>query len=130
MMSIVFGKEEKLAILLLIAVTAASGTIFLLLDSAGKESFASPYGPSADTGDLVFYEGDVDEIIYTRTGGHIIVKSGNNTIFIRNGAVQEISGEPGLMIHAVGTVENYEGEREIYVSDPSGALFFSKELST
>ena len=105
---------------------AASGIIFLFLDCAGKESFASPYSPAAELGDLVLYEGEADEIIYTNTGGHIIVNSGNVTIFIRNGASQDDVPEPGMWIHAVGTIDNYNGQREIYVSEPADAVFENK----
>jgi len=122
-MGIVFGREEKIAVILLLAVIAASGTICFVLDIKGKESFASPYGPLSETGDLVFYEGKVDEIIYTNTGGHLIVKSGDATVFISNGVVPGIKPEPGMWIHATGTVEIYKGEQEIYVSDPADAIF-------
>lgn len=125
-MGIAFGKEEKIGLLLLLAVVVASGIIFLFLDDAGKESFASPYGPAADVGELVLYEGEADEIIYTNSGGHLIVNSGNVTIFIRNGAAIDIVPEPGLWIHAVGTIENYNGQREIYLSEPADAVFINK----
>ena len=125
-MKFVLGKEEKIGLLLLIAVIAISGVIFLILDNAGKESFTSTYGPSSEIGDLVSYDGDADEIIYTNTGGHLIVKSGNVTIFIRNGADPDIRPEPGMKIHATGTIEIYNGEREIYVPEPADALFTDK----
>lgn len=124
-MGIVFGREEKIAVLLLLAVVAASGTICFVLDITGKESFASPYGPLSESGDLVFYEGEVDEIIYTNTGGHLIVKSGDATVFISNGAVPGTDPEPGMRIHATGTVEIYKGEQEIYVTDPADAVFIN-----
>lgn len=128
-MRIVFGKEEKYAILLLTAVIAISCLLFVFLEDAGKERFASPYSPSADTGELVFFEGISDEIIYTKTGGHIIVKSGDTRIFIRNGAGRDNLPEPGMMIQAVGTVEIYEGEKEICVSDLSDVVFMNKTPS-
>ena len=123
-MKIVFGKEEKIGLMLLLAVIAVSGMIFLILDDAGKESFASTYSPSSEIGDLVSYDGEADEIIYTNTGGHLIVKSGNITIFIRNGA--GLDPEPGMRIHTVGTIDIYNGEREIYVSEPADAGFINK----
>ncbi|WP_048149575.1 hypothetical protein [Methanolacinia paynteri] len=123
-MRIVFGKEEKIGLMLLLAVIAISGVIFIVLDNAGKESFASAYSPSSEIGDLVSYDGEADEIIYTNTGGHLIVKSGNITIFIRNGA--GLDPEPGMLIHTVGTVDIYNGEREIYVSEPADAGFINK----
>ncbi|ADN37508.1 conserved hypothetical protein [Methanolacinia petrolearia DSM 11571] len=123
-MKIVFGKEEKIGLMLLLAVIAVSGMIFLILDDAGKESFASAYSPSSEIGDLVSYDGEADEIIYTNTGGHLIVKSGNITIFIRNGA--GLDPEPGMRIHTVGTIDIYNGEREIYVSEPADAGFINK----
>jgi hypothetical protein len=125
-MKFTFGKEEKIGLMLLLAVIAVSGVIFLVLDNAGKESFASAYSPSSKIGDLVSYNGEADEIIYTNTGGHLIVNSGNITIFIRNGADLEPDPEPGMLIHAVGTIDIYSGEREIYVSEPADAGFINK----
>ncbi|MBN1432346.1 MAG: hypothetical protein JW931_06195 [Methanomicrobiaceae archaeon] len=125
-MKIFFGKEEKFAIMLLLIVILFSFVLLLVLDSAGKESFASPYSPSSEEGDLVTFGGPVDEIVFTKTGGHIIVKSGKTSIFIRNAASQDIIPDPGMMIHATGTVENYKGEMEIYVSDPADAIFINK----
>ena len=122
-MKIIFGREEKTALMLLIMVVAISGAVYFLLESAGKESFAVPYDHSSGTGTLVIYDGVVDRIVYTKTGGHLIVGSGNETIFIRNGGLQKILAEPGLKIHAVGTIEIYNGEREIYVSELSDAFF-------
>ncbi len=124
-MKIFFGKEEKIAIILLLAVIAVSLVLFMVIDSAGKESFASPYSSSAGEGDLVIFRGPADEIIFTKTGGHIIVKSGNTGIFLRNAASQDVLPETGMIIHATGTVENYMGEMEIYVSDPADAVFIN-----
>ena len=122
-MKIFFGKEEKTALLLLLIVVVLTGIVYLALENAGKENFASLYSPSSAEGVLVCFDGEIDEIIYTKTGDHIIIISGNDTIFIRNGASSGLIPDPAGIIHAVGIVQNYNGEREIYVSDPSDVDF-------
>lgn len=122
-MDIIFGREEKMAILLLLTVVVISCIICFVLEDIGKYSFASPYGPSSEPGDLVFYEGIVDEIIYTNTGGHIIVKSEDTIIFIRKGAMNEINPKPGMQIQATGTIEIYKEEEEILVEGPGDVTF-------
>lgn len=117
------GREEKVAISLLLAVVAVCGLLCLVLEDAGKESFASPYSQDSGEGDLVVFDGVVERVAYTNTGGHIIIDSGDAAIFIKNGAGSGLSPEPGMSVHAVGTLENYKGELEIYISNPSDAVF-------
>ena len=112
-----------MAIVLLLAVAAVSGLLCLVLDNIGKESFASVYGPDSGEGDLVVFDGLIDNVAYTNSGGHIIIDSGDAIIFIEKGAGSGLTPEPGMSVHAVGTVESYKGEMEIYISDPSDAVF-------
>lgn len=122
-MTFCFGKEEKIAIFLLALVITGSGILYFALDNAEKKDFASPYNSSSVEGDLVYFEGVAEEITFTKTGGHIIVRSGDTNIFILNGAGFDIKAEPGELITATGIVQNYKGEMEIYVPDPSDAEF-------
>ena len=52
------GKEEKIALLLLIGITVVSLVSYLVLESVGKGPFATQYEENSKDGSLVSLQGD------------------------------------------------------------------------
>jgi uncharacterized membrane protein len=106
-------KEEKTAVLLLLLVIAVLSVSTVLLESMGREAFASQYSSESPEGALAIHRGAVEAISTTRTGGHQILTVAGVKVFVPASAVQEGYPAIGDLVSVCGEVRLYQGEREI-----------------
>jgi hypothetical protein len=114
-----FERQERTAILLLIGV---AGTVFVatvVLGILGNQPFARPYSGSSADGELVFFEGTIDKVALTRSGGHMTLVAKNLSIFIPSDVAKGVSLKKGDRISLYGTVQTYRGNKEIIVNSAS-----------
>ena len=123
-------KEEKVVIvLLLMALSSLSVAYFcfgLEFAGAGKVSGGEfkQYSPESEVGDRVNLEAEVLSKRFTYTGGHLLLKVDYNseplTVFVPSNAGVEALDESinkGDFVSITGIVTEYEGEKEIKVTD-------------
>ncbi|MDD1674350.1 MAG: OB-fold nucleic acid binding domain-containing protein [Methanomicrobiales archaeon] len=118
-LSIVAGwdRQERVALFLLVAVTIAVLTGHLVLGSVGKGPFAHPYSNASRDGELVLFQGIVERVTHTQTGGHLILEVEGFSVFVPAAAARGHAFRIGDTISLYGTVQTYRGEREIVVQD-------------
>jgi hypothetical protein len=109
---------ERKALGILLGVVVIVLTAHLILDSTGKAAFAGPYTQQAAEGDLVMLEGAVDDRIFTKTGGHVILSIRGIPVFVPASAIPPAIPEVGDCIRVIGVVQQYQGTREIVLQDP------------
>ncbi len=124
-----FGRQERLALLLLLVVSCTVITSHLILDHLGKRPFAIPYTDNSDDGELVILSGSVDALSVTQTGGHLILDLDNRTIFIPNQIASGLALSKGTNITVIGTVQTFRGKKEIAVQTASD-ITINKEIGT
>lgn len=108
-------RQERVALLLLVAVAGIVLSAHALLTMVGKEPFASPFTESAADGELVIIEGNVDRAILIENGGHLSLLVHNVTIFIPASAVGDLVVHRNDTIRAYGIVQTYRGKKEIMI---------------
>ncbi|MDO9323459.1 MAG: hypothetical protein Q7T80_00710 [Methanoregula sp.] len=111
-----FGRQERIAVLLLIGVAVAVIAAHLILGSLGKQSFSKQYTNNSADGELVQIEGTIEQVALTRTGGHMILQIDNLTIFIPAQAARDLTMNKGANVSVYGIVETYRGKKEIMVN--------------
>jgi len=111
-----FERQERVAFFLLVAVAIIVIGAHFVLAGLGKQPFARPFTNSSSDGELVFVEGQIDQIALTKSGGHLTVSMNNLSIFMPAQVVQEISLQKGDRISVYGIVQTYRGKKEIVVS--------------
>jgi DNA/RNA endonuclease YhcR with UshA esterase domain len=111
-----FERQERIAILLLIGVAIVVIVAHVVLTGFGKQPFARPFTNSTSDGELVYVEGQIDQITLTRSGGHMSVSVNNLSIFLPAQVVQAVSLQRGDEISVYGVVQTYHGKKEIVVS--------------
>jgi hypothetical protein len=113
--SSMFGRQERIAVLLLVGVACAVLMTHLVLGTLGKQSFARPFTNASADGELVITRGTIDHISITKNGGHMNVYLSNVTIFIPAQIAQELTLRKGDSISVYGVVQTYRGEKEIII---------------
>jgi hypothetical protein len=68
-----FGRQERVAILLLLSVAVVVISAHLALGTLGKQPFAHTFAENSADGELVSASGIVEQISYTKNGGHMNV---------------------------------------------------------
>jgi len=111
-----FERQERVAFLLLVAVAIMVTGSHIVLAGLGKQPFAQPFTNSSSDGELVFVEGQIEQITLTKSGGHMIVSVNNLSIFLPVQVVHEVSLQKGDRISVYGIVQTYRGKKEIVVS--------------
>ena len=114
--SIMFERQERVAILLLLGVACTVITAHLVLGTLGKQPFARPFTNISADGDLVIVGGTIDQITITKNGGHMNVYLANITIFVPAQIAQELTLQKGDVISVYGVVQTYRGKKEIVIS--------------
>ncbi len=117
-----FGRQERLAILLLAAVAIIVIASHLVLGYLGKGPFAIPYSDEAKEGDLVVVNGTIDALTLTRNGGHIVISVNNLTVFLPNSVASGLGIRKGVNVSVIGKVQTYEGKREVIVQSSPDIL--------
>jgi hypothetical protein len=114
--SIMFERQERAAILLLLGVACFVITAHLALGTLGKQPFARPFTNNSADGELVITDGTINQILITKNGGHMNVYLANITIFVPAQIAQELTLQKGDSISVYGVVQTYRGKKEIVVS--------------
>nr|WP_319376873.1 hypothetical protein [uncultured Methanoregula sp.] len=109
------GRQERLAMLLLIGVAIAVIAAHLVLAAVGKQPFASPFFPNSADGELVSVNGTVDQVTLTKEGDYAIIRLGNVTVFTPSSYIQTTGLRKGDRITVYGIVQTYHGKKEIVV---------------
>ncbi|MDR0980449.1 MAG: hypothetical protein LBL85_01460 [Methanocalculaceae archaeon] len=79
---------------------------------------AVPYTNNSADGSLVTLTGTVEDIILTRTGGHLILNISGTDIFVPGGGAG-LALLRGDNVTVRGIVDTYAGKKEIIVNDPA-----------
>jgi DNA/RNA endonuclease YhcR with UshA esterase domain len=111
----VLVRQEKIALVLILAVIATVAIATFILESVGKGAFVRSMGPEAREGDLVSLQGSVEEVRATATGGHQVLRVAGVRVFVPATAVRNGWPRVGDEIRVFGTIQTYRGEREVLV---------------
>jgi DNA/RNA endonuclease YhcR with UshA esterase domain len=110
-----FERQERVALLLLVSVALIVVAAHLVLANLGKQPFARPFTNGSADGELVAVEGQIDQIIPTKSGGHMTISVNNLSIFLPSDVAQDVTFQVGDRINAYGVVQTYRGKKEIVV---------------
>ncbi|MEN6395713.1 MAG: hypothetical protein ABFC78_04435 [Methanoregula sp.] len=111
-----FGRQERVAILLLIAVAIVVIVAHIVLVQIGKEPFASAYSDQSADGTLVSLSGTIDQATVLSNGGHVMLNIDNVTVFIPAPVAGGRSFAKGTTVSLYGTVQTYKGKKEIVIN--------------
>jgi len=117
-----FGRQERIAFLLLIAVALVVIASHLALAAVGKRPFTSPFTNESADGELVYFSGTIDRLSLTKSGGHLILEVNNISVFIQNQIASNLTLRKGENITIIGTVQTYRGNKEIIIQSASDIL--------
>lgn len=118
-----FGRQERLALLILVGVMIAVIAAHLVLENVGKRPFASPFTEMSHDGELVYLSGMVDHLVITKNGGHLILQVDNTSVFIPGQVASKVTVHNGENISLMGTVQTYQGKKEVVVQSDSDISF-------
>jgi len=118
--------QEKTAVALLAGVLAMLIAAHLVLGALGTAPFAEPYSEDAVPGDLVVLNGTVDDARTTAQGGHMILTINGTTVFIPQQTVAGRAFAKGDLLSVTGTLELYEGMREVVPAGPDDIIVSAK----
>lgn len=121
-MLFMFGRQERIAFLLLIAVALVVIASHLVLDTLGKRPFTSPFTNNSADGELVYFSGTINRLSLTKSGGHLIIDVNNISIFISNQIAADLTLRKGENVTIIGIVQTYRGNKEIIVQSTSDIL--------
>lgn len=113
-----FVSQERLTVLLLLGVIGAVVAIHLVVTALGTGYFAHPFSTEAHEGDLVSLQGTVGSVVWTGTGGHLLLSVDGTTVFVPAGVATAIQVQQGEVVQVIGVVQVYQGKREVAVSGP------------
>ncbi|MFZ1897574.1 hypothetical protein [Methanoregula sp.] len=111
-----FGRQERVAILLLIVVAITVTAAHIVLTQIGKGPFASTYTDQSADGTLVHLSGIIDQATVLKNGGHVLLTIANVTVFVPATVAGDRSFAKGTTVSLYGTVQTYQGKKEILVS--------------
>jgi DNA/RNA endonuclease YhcR with UshA esterase domain len=110
------GRQERIALILLIGVAITVVAAHTVLSIIGKQPFAHPYTENSPDGDLVLVEGIITKAALIENGGHLALVVNNTSIFVPASVAQGIVVHKGDTMVAYGIVQTYRGEKEIVIS--------------
>ncbi len=110
--------QERTAILILTGVLILLAVMSCLIESAGKETFATPFSETLEDGTLVVLTGTITEAANTRTGGHLMLTISNTSVFVPDGALDDPETTIGETVSVTGIVQTYREKKEIIVERP------------
>ncbi|WP_048068234.1 hypothetical protein [Methanoregula boonei] len=111
-----FCRQERVALLLLIAVALAVVLAQVVLLSLGKTPFATVYSNEVADGTLVSLTGSIDQVTVLSNGGHVILTVNNTSVFIPAIVAGDRAFAKGTPVLLYGTVQTYRGKKEIVVN--------------
>ncbi|MDD1728096.1 MAG: hypothetical protein LUQ50_03375 [Methanospirillum sp.] len=92
------------------------GVFAVISEGFGKGPFAQNYTINSPEGSLVSYQGIIQKVTVTSTGGNTILDMGAVQLFIPAsvGAIDVVAGDT---IQVYGTIQIWKGKREILVKN-------------
>ena len=113
---LVFERQEKTAVAILLLVTGVCLVGTYILDGMGKEEFSKDYTPGLPDGTLVRLGGTVGSL-NPAAGGNLFLEVSGVRVFIpvSAGTVQDV--QEGKGVHIIGTVQHWKGKEEIMIED-------------
>jgi len=111
-------RQERIAILILIVVLTVLTVTSFLIESTGKESFATPFSETLEDGTLAILSGTITQAANTRTGSHLMLTVDNTSVFVPDNALEDPKTVIGESAKVIGTVQTYRGKKEIMVERP------------
>jgi DNA/RNA endonuclease YhcR with UshA esterase domain len=111
-----FGRQERMAILLLLGVAVVVIFAHLAISGLGKKPLSHPFAENSSDGELVSANGIIEQISYTKNGRHMNVYLNTTTIFIPAQIAQDMVLNKGDSISVYGVVQTYRGKKEIVIS--------------
>ncbi len=111
-------RQERIAILILIVVLIVLTVASFLIESTGKESFATPFSETLEDGTLAILSGTITQAANTRTGSHLMLTVDNTSVFVPDNALEDPKTVIGESAKVIGTVQTYRGKKEIMVERP------------
>lgn len=123
------GRQERIALILLLGVVIIVVAAHLFLGSLGKQPFAHPFTNTSADGELVIASGTIDQTVITKNGGHMNVYMDAITVFVPAQVAQELSLQKGDAISVYGIVQTYNGKKEIVVSSAKDISVFPVNAS-
>ena len=106
-----FGRQKRVAILLLIVVAITVTAAHIVLTQIGKGPFASTYTDQSADGTLVHLSGIIDQATVLKNGGHVLLTIGNVTVFVPATVAGDRSFAKGTTVSLYGTVQTYQGKK-------------------
>ncbi|WP_062399515.1 hypothetical protein [Methanogenium cariaci] len=104
--------QERTALLLIAGILILlAGGISFLIESTGKEPFATPFSDTLKDGHLAVLTGTVTAAANTRTGGHLILTVNNTSVFVPDGALADPETVVGETVSVTGTVQTYQEKK-------------------
>jgi hypothetical protein len=110
-------RQERLAFCLLVAVAVGITIGSLILSGIDKGALAQEFEKNKTDGTLVWIEGTIDELTWTKTGGHLSARIAGIPVFVPAGVAENLDLNVGDRILVYGIVQTYRGEKEIVVQD-------------
>jgi len=107
--------QEKVAFLILVGITVAVISANAVLGFVGKQPFARPFSEKVPDGELVIVEGNISQVSITHSGGNMVLLVDNVSIFVPSQVASGMSIEKGDPVKVIGTVQTYQGDKEIVV---------------
>jgi len=111
-----FGRQERLAVLLLVGVAVAVISAHFVLTYLGKQPFARPFSESSADGELVYTDGQIDQIALTKDGDYALIRMGNISLFTQSQHVRSLGLQKGDRVSVYGIVQTYHGKKELVVN--------------
>nr|WP_320162514.1 hypothetical protein [uncultured Methanoregula sp.] len=111
-----FERQERMAVLLLVGVAAAVISAHLVLTYLGKQPFARPFSESSADGELVYTEGQIDQITLTKDGDYALIRIGNTSLFTQSQHIRSLGLQKGDRLSVYGVVQTYHGKKELVVN--------------
>ena len=123
------GRQERIALVLLLGVVIAVLAAHLVLEALGKQSFARPFTNTSVDGELVFVAGTIDQLAITKNGGHMNVYIDTITVFVPAQVAQELTLQKGDVISVYGIVQTYNGKKEIVLGSVKDIMVIPGDAS-
>ncbi|WP_321505216.1 hypothetical protein [uncultured Methanoregula sp.] len=122
-----FERQERLAILLLVGVAIVVISAHFVLTYIGKQPFARPFSETSADGELVYTEGQIDQVTLTKEGDYALIRMGNTTLFTQSRHLRTLGLQKGDLVFVYGIVQTYHGKKELVVNAPEDFRRMSQE---
>ena len=117
-------RKERIALALLIGVALMVSAAAFVLESVGKAPFYNQFSDTSQDGALVFLEGPVDKVTWTRDGAHLQLVVRGVNVFVPSAAEYGLDIVEGDNAALYGVVQVYRGEKEVVVESPGDLEVF------